>query len=97
MDSTLLAGIIGALATIAGAFITRGFVVLKVSNPTHKIDSFTTTLLHFFSKFSINNARVYVIKRGSSICDDFTYVNLFELKTRNLFKNLQSGSEDVDN
>lgn len=74
MDSTIIAGLIGAIATITTAFITRGAVILRVNNPSNKIGSLTRVLLGFFKSFSIKEARFYKVKKGETIVDDITQI-----------------------
>jgi hypothetical protein len=81
MDPTILGALIGFVGTIIAAFITRGFVVVRVSNPSRKIGAFTSTLLSFYSKFSITNARIYTIKEKSAIVDDITQLAVGNIYT----------------
>lgn len=72
MDSTIIGAIIGALATILGAFISKGYVERQVvtTQPTKPLAAPAASLLHILSKLSINFAQVIRIKEDQVYVSD---------------------------
>lgn len=61
----ILSAFIGGGFAIAAAFITRGEVIRKTSNPTYKLGGFIEKFVEFFSVFNASKVRCFEVKAES--------------------------------
>lgn len=72
VDSTIIGAIIGALATILGAFISKGYAERQVvtTQPTKPLNVPAASILHLLSKLSVNSAQVIRLKKNQVYISD---------------------------
>ena len=68
--TTIIGALIGGCFTIFAAFITRGYIIKKVDNPTFKISWGFRKFVEFFSVFQVSNVMYYKFRPQTTYTDE---------------------------